>query len=189
MTLKVEEPPTARLDIVALAGCVQCHMLAQEFLHVGDVEVLVSYQRGVGTWRSWGAGTVSFGGRICDGEGKCGMCEASFDLPTVGWKVIVMRNSYSVVSTVHWVASVFCRSVLPLLVQKLPCRALSSHVVLKDCPVIIGLSDAKRDSYNLFGLESSLRELRDAPGNRRAWTLNGEPGRVVGTANFFAFTA
>jgi hypothetical protein len=84
----------------------------------------------------------------------------SFDLPTVGWKVIIMRNSYSAVSTVHWVASVFCRSVLPP-------PPLSFRVVLKDCPVIIGLSDAKRDSYNLFGLETSLRELRDAPGNRR----------------------
>jgi len=72
-------PPTTRLDIVALAGCGQFHILAQEFLHGGDVEVPVSYQRGVGTaacWWCWGAGTVSLSGRICDSEGEGGVCEA-----------------------------------------------------------------------------------------------------------------
>jgi len=111
----------------------------------------------------------------------------SFDLPTVGWKVIITRNSYSVVSAGRWVASVFCRSVLAPVVQKLPCRALSFHVVLKDCPVIIGLSDAKRESYNLFELETSLRELRDAPGHRRDLDVKWRPRKSGRDGELFYF--
>jgi len=102
----------------------------------------------------------------------------SFDLPTVGWKVIVMRNSYSAVSTVHWVASVFCRSVLPPLSK-------SFHV--EPCPFIVELSDAKRESYNLFELETSLRELCDAPDSRRDLEVKWRPRKSGRDGELFCF--